>query len=576
MFSRIGRWLAPPRFEDDEDRTSAAAVLNTLSLVVLVVVILFVLGNALFAETIEPLVMGIIAALLVVSVGSLVLLRLGYIRFVGLMLSLVLWAGFTLPALEFGGMHDTAISGYFVVIVLAGVAAGGTAALLFGLLTAASAVAIFSAEHLALIQVNIEPPSGYNDLILLVLLLGTAAVLLRYALRRIEMAYNRARRSAQALAETNVELGASRDALEAQTAALERRTRYLEATSEVAREASSMLDLEALLPRVVSLIGERFELFRLGIFLLDADGESAVLRAASGEGGRRLLAREFWVSVTGTGAGIVAHVIRSGQSYVTPDASQDPLYLEVEDVADARSEMTLPLRARGEILGALSVQSPETNAFSREDLVIMQTMADQVALAISNAQLFQQAQESLAAERRAYGELSQRAWQELVVAQPDLAVLRDKKGLSPSMAWLDAEVEEALETGRPATSEDGAKNLAVPIRVRGQVIGFVDAHRPEDSGSWTPEQIALLETIVDQLADALESARLYQDTQRRAAEEQLLGEVTARMRETLDVDTVLQTAIQEMGSALGLSRVEVRMGETRDSAAEGGKNVAAD
>ncbi|MFN2164702.1 MAG: hypothetical protein ACK2U9_00395, partial [Anaerolineae bacterium] len=282
MLTRIRRWLAPPLFVDDEDRTSAAAVLNTLSLIVLTVVILFVVGNLLFAQGITPLVTGVIGALLVASIGSLILLRLGYVRFVGVILSTVLWAGFTLPAINFGGMHDTAIAGYFVVILLAGIAAGGAALVLFSSLSAASVAAIFAAEHLDLIQVGITPPSGYNDLILLVLLLGTTAVLLRYALRRIETAYDRARRNAQDLAESNAELEASRDALTTQTHELARRSQYLEATAQVAREASSVLDLERLLGRVVALIADRFVLYRIGIFLLDSNGEEAVLRAASG------------------------------------------------------------------------------------------------------------------------------------------------------------------------------------------------------------------------------------------------------------------------------------------------------
>jgi GAF domain-containing protein len=350
--------------------------------------------------------------------------------------------------------------------------------------------------------------------------------------------------------------------VEERTRELERRSRYLEATAEVAREASSLLDLEQLLTRVVALISERFVLYRMGIFLLDPSGEEAVLRAASGEGGRQLLDHGFGVRVDGKG--IVAYVIRSGRLYVAQDVTRDSLYLDAQEVADTRSELTLPLRARGEILGALSVQSPEVNAFSTEDVSTMQILADQVALAISNAQLFQQAQDSLEAERRAYGELSRQAWQELLRIQPDLAIVRDQRGVLPLDVPPDAEVREAIKTGRSAVSGDGgeggpATGLAVPIRVRGQVIGAIDAHKPAAAGAWTPEQIALLELLSEQVGDALEDARLYQETQRRAAQERLTSEVTARMRETLDVERVLQAAVAEMRQALGLARVEARL-----------------
>jgi GAF domain-containing protein len=343
---------------------------------------------------------------------------------------------------------------------------------------------------------------------------------------------------------------------------LERRTRYLELTAQVAQEAASVLELEALLDLAVTSISERFEVYRMGIFLIDPTGEWVMLRAASGEGGQRLLADGFRIKVKGEG--IVAHVIRSGVPYVASDVREDPMYLDVPDVADTRSEMTLPLRARGEIIGAMAVQSTELYAFGDEDLAVMQTLAGQVAMAISNARLFRQAQESLEAERRAYGELSRGAWRELLGTQPDLSIIRDERGISTAGDLRQPEVEEALRTGQAITAEDGGQNLAMPIKVRGQVIGAIDAYKPDESGNWTTEQIALLEVLAEQLGDALEDARSYEDAQRRAAQDRLLAEATAHMRETLDMDTVLRTAVQEMRQALGLSSMTIRLATPAD------------
>jgi GAF domain-containing protein len=230
----------------------------------------------------------------------------------------------------------------------------------------------------------------------------------------------------------------------------------------------------------------------------------------------------------------------------------------------------------------LDVQSTEPNAFSEEDLVALQSLTNQMALAVSNARLYGEAQQALEAERAVYGELSRRAWQKLLQAQPELAIVRDEQGILPLDAPPDAEVQQALKSGQAAVGDTGsislvgsdevreysdevreyseeARGLAVPIRVRGQVIGAIDAHKPAGSGGWTPEQISLLETLTEQIGDALESARLYADTQRRAAQEQLLGEVTARIRETLDLETVLQTAVDEIREALKLDRAAVRL-----------------
>jgi len=174
--------------------------------------------------------------------------------------------------------------------------------------------------------------------------------------------------------------------------------------------------------------------------------------------------------------------------------------------------------------------------------------------------LFQQAQASLETERRAYGELGRQAWQEMLRAQAGLGFRRSQEGLAPAGDEWRPEMQTAMQTGKAV--QEQATTLAVPIKVRDQVIGVIDARKPE--GAWTQEQAAVVETLADQLGVALESARLYQDTQRRAAQERLVGQVTARMSETLDMETVLRTAICEMGEALGMAEVEVRMGTPTD------------
>ncbi|HEY71711.1 MAG: hypothetical protein B6I35_09715 [Anaerolineaceae bacterium 4572_32.2] len=343
----------------------------------------------------------------------------------------------------------------------------------------------------------------------------------------------------------------------ARTMDLERRSRYLEATAKVARDTTLLLDLETLFSRITASISEQFDFHRIGIFLLDSSGEWAVLRAASGEGGRRALAGGLRLRVGREG--IVGYVTGTGEPYFAPDVSEDPLFIYDPGLADTRSEMVLPLRARGEIIGALDAQSTETEAFNEEDVAVLQTLADQIAMAISNARLFQHAQKSLETERLAYGKLSREAWAGLLQTRLDLGFARDERGISPAGDKWGPEMETALQTGRTVPGKDGAASLAQPIKVRGHVVGVIDAQKPKESGEWSPEQIALLETLSDQLGAALESARLYQDTQRRAARERLTSEVTARMRETLDMDTVLKTAAQEVRQALGLPKVVIRL-----------------
>ena len=110
------------------------------------------------------------------------------------------------------------------------------------------------------------------------------------------------------------------------------------------------------------------------------------------------------------------------------------------------------------------------------------------------------------------------------------------------------------------TAGDGdPRGLRIPVTARGQTIGAIRAYKPEDGEGWTVEERVLIEVLVEQLGLALEGARLYGDTQRRAVREQVTAEVTGRLRETLDMDVVLRTAVQEIREALGLHDVTIQM-----------------
>ncbi len=392
-----------------------------------------------------------------------------------------------------------------------------------------------------------------------------------FLVQRLVAALTRSRELAE-------ELEAQRAGLEvavvARTADLARRSTQLDTAAQVARDATAIHDVQQLLEETAHLVSERFGFYHTGLFLLEeaggadragapgqaTNGQYAVLRAASSEGGRRMLARGHRLKVGEQG--IVGYVTALGEPHVALDVGADAVFFDNPDLPDTRSEMALPLRVRGEIIGALDVQSDKGAAFSDEDVTVLQTLADQVAVAISNARLFQQVQESLEAERRAYGELSLRAWQELIHTKPGLRQWYDPQGVLSADGELREQMKRALQEGRPIAGRDGsAASLAVPLKVRDQVIGVLDAYKPAGTVSWTEEEQALLQTLADQLADALESARQYEDTQRRAAQDRVVSEITSRVRETLDVDTVLQTAVREMGRALGIPNIEVRLGQ---------------
>ncbi|MFP4393703.1 MAG: GAF domain-containing protein [Anaerolineales bacterium] len=341
---------------------------------------------------------------------------------------------------------------------------------------------------------------------------------------------------------------------------LAQRSRYLETSAEIGRAATSILDTDELMDAVVEMIRVQFDLYYVGLFLLDETGEWAAARAASGAGGRAMLERGFRIPVS---KGMIGWCIRHAQARIAGVAEQDEVRVTVEELAGARSEAALPLRSRGEVIGALSVASDQPEAFDADLITVLQTMADQVAVALDNAQLYQASQAALEAQRRAYGEAGRETWQQLMRTRQHQGYRCDQLGLSPVRGDWRPEMRQAIVSGniikvqKPAESAESENIVAVPIRVHDQILGVLRFRKEE--GEWFDEEISLLETLTDRLSAALESARLYEDTQRRAAREQIVSEITGRMRETLDLETVLKTAADEMRQALELPEVSVRL-----------------
>jgi GAF domain-containing protein len=346
-----------------------------------------------------------------------------------------------------------------------------------------------------------------------------------------------------------------------------RRAAQLQAVAKVGQAIAGLRDRERLLPRVTELIGQHFGFYHVGLFLVDEAGRYAVLRAASSEGGQRMLARNHKLAVGEQGT--VGYVTATGEPRIALDVDAEATHLANPDLPEARSEIALPLQIGGQTIGALDVQSVEAEAFDDESVAVLSTLADQVAIAIENARLFQQSQEALAEAKEVQRRYLQGEWEEFLRRRPDLQ-------FEYTLAGIPSALDVELPTTRQAVTQGelvAASNLAggdgdetvaraalsVPIKLRGQVIGVLDLHEADEARLWTEHEIALAEAVAEQLALTLESARLFEQTQARARREALTRQITDRIRDAVDVDAMLKTAIQELGQALGAPRVYVRL-----------------
>ena len=459
------------------------------------------------------------------------------------------------------GVGHSMLIGYAMATLTAGILIGTKGALLFALLSTISYGLIGRAQAAGRLPAALPPE---ETVIADTAALGFGLVVLVIFNWLNDREIMRALRQEQKL---SAELEAQRAQLEQRVAErtrdLERRALQLEAAADVSQSAVALREMDELLRETVHLISHRFGFYHVALFLLGESGEHAVLKTASSEGGQRMLAHGYRLQ-TGSRGGIVGWVTAKGKPRVALDVKTDAVFLDNPDLPDTRSEMALPLRARGKIIGVLDVQSKELDAFDDEDVGVIQTLADQVAMSISNINLFAQVQESLEKERRTYGELGRESWGEMLRARTDWGYRYIRQSIALTDGDWKPEMVQAAEAGQNVQVDDKEPALAIPLEVRNQVVGVLGFRKNEKEQTWTDEEVALLETLTEELGAALESARLYQDTQRRAAREQALSEMTTRFSRSLDMDAVLQAAVQELGQLLDMDEISVYVGNPEE------------
>jgi len=361
------------------------------------------------------------------------------------------------------------------------------------------------------------------------------------------------RRNELELRERNIELDRLKTSLEMRvterTAEIEKRANQLEAISSVARSTASLQSLEDLLPAITRLVSERFDFYHTGIFLTDDEQEFAVLRAANSDGGRKMLNRQHKLKLDTNS--IVGFVTSRGEPRIALDVGSDAVFFDNPDLPDTRSEMALPLRVGKRVIGALDVQSTQPNAFTEADVNILSTLADQVAIAIENAHLFGEAREALNRSEETFSQYVQQEWSTFAKQIKTKGYIFDGVRTTP----LDS--KEALKKQRelPKTGnlslEKAPRELSIPIKFRGQVIGILDVKPKSSDRKWTQDDITLLETAAERTALALENTRLVESSQRRAARERTIGEISSKIGTVTDIEAIMQTTVEELGRKIG-------------------------
>ena len=308
------------------------------------------------------------------------------------------------------------------------------------------------------------------------------------------------------------------------------RTKQLAATNEVGRVAASSLDPDELLSRVIKLFSEQFGYYYAGIYLLDPTQKWAELRAATGEAGRVLKQNHHRLEIAGKS--MVGTAIREMSARIAQIASEEKQRFENPLLPDTRSEITLPLLVGDRVLGALDVQSTKESDFGPQLIETMQNMASQVAIALENARLYQEAQRVIKEMRAVQQQYLQDGW----------------SGYSA--------LHDELEYGVGDEILENSKQMEVPISLRDQLLGQIML---EGNTEWTPDQRSLVDAVATQAAIALENARLVSESRQVAVRERMLAEINSKIWSSATIDGVLQTVAKELGRRMNASQVTVEL-----------------
>ncbi len=352
-----------------------------------------------------------------------------------------------------------------------------------------------------------------------------------------------------------------------------RRAAQLQTAAEVARDTTASLNLDELLPRAVDYVRDRFGFYHASIFLLDDSRRNAFVRASTGEAGREMLDRGH---VLGVGSkSVVGTVTATGEPLVVNDVDRDPTHRPNPLLPDTRAEMAVPLKIGDRVIGALDVQSTSVDAFTQDDLAVLETLADQIAVAVDNSRTYELVRSAVQETRARVQELTtlytvsqtmtsaplqmkeiaESAAMTLVevtgymnscsvaVYDPDTDLMRTIADLqvengqkrfteNPSI-WdfslddypatkrvfetiqplvVQAEEHESDPAELDYMKEVGAQTLLVlPLAAKGQSFGVIEMESRDQKWEPGPDQLNLVMTLANQIAAAIENARLYEE-----------------------------------------------------------------
>jgi GAF domain-containing protein len=377
-----------------------------------------------------------------------------------------------------------------------------------------------------------------------------------------------------------------------------------ETAAEIARDISSSLDLDELLQKAVDLIRARFDFYHASVFLKDMPGEFVVIRGSTGDAGAQLKRTSHKLGVGSKS--IVGFVAGKGESLVVNDTTRDATYYPNPVLPDTRAEAAIPLKVADRILGVLDVQSDRAYAFTSDNLRILQILADQLAIAVINTELFSETQEHLAQHRllhhitttAASGTTLDEALSSAVNGlqvtlggdRVTILLLNKEKNtleVKAAVGYADEIFKQSITLGSGITgwsalhrkplrvanarqdsryiegSPNTQSELAIPLLYRGELLGVLNVES-EQVGAYTENDEELLGTLGGSLAAIIANARLLEQIRSQAERERIIFEISDKIRRTTDMQAILATTASELTRAVGATSARIKLAVVAD------------
>lgn len=555
----LKRLFSPPAFAEDPDKTRDARLLEQIIVTSLVIPILTTTINL-----IRPTLPFVIPANIVfaaILIALFFLNRLGYVKLASIIIVSVLTVLSTLLNFLNGGEIQAFILITVIVILMSGLLLGGRAPVIVGLFLVAQHIVIALLGSSGIITAQGETTFGQSISVVVVSYI-LITLIYQLAVSKSQLALEQARESERNLQISNAELqnistsleervGERTRELEKQQQHAEKRSRQFEAIISISKAINTAKNLHETLPQITRLISDQFGFYHVGIFLNDAANQYAILSAANSEGGQKMLRRGHQLKIGEQG--IVGYVTGTGNPRIALDVGFDTAYFNNPDLPLTHSEMALPLRSGNEVIGALDIQSVEQNAFTQEDIEVLEALADQVSLAIQNTRLFDQTNRLLSEAEAIQKQYQKNTWGRLAREQK---LTGYKYTITGTTMIEDNEFENV-------SVANAKREVEVPISLRGENIGTLVVQVPLNERV-NSDQMDLIKAVAERVALSAENARLFEETNRRAEREQVISDISAKISTSVRTENILKTTAQELNQILDGAEVLIKLGMDRN------------